>query len=73
MKTKDDVSEVLWVSRYRKYKREVTRDAGWMKRHGGERVQVTGKRGLWRVRARMPVIEFARFCSIEATREGKEG
>lgn len=62
----------LWCSRFRTTKRDAERDARWMRNHGGKRVTITGRRGLWRVRAKMPVGEFARFCAIEAARENKE-
>jgi len=62
----------LWCSRVRHYKRDADRDALWMSNHGGKYVKVTGKRGFWRVRAKMPVCDFAQFCSIEAAREGRK-
>ncbi len=40
-----------------------------MRRNGGKHVRVTGKRGLWRVCAKMPVGSFTHFCAIEAARD----
>ena len=62
----------LCVSRFRRLKADANRDAKWMREHRGASVKVTGKRGIWRVRAKMPLSEFAMFCCIEAKRESSK-
>ena len=63
----------LFVSRFRQTKKEADRDAKWFRRHGGKFVSVTGSRGgPWRVRAKMPIAEFAKFCTVEAHREARQ-
>ena len=64
------LSEALWCSRFREYKREADRDANWMRRNGGTHVKVSGKRGgPWEVRAKISACEFVKFVAIEAKRE----
>lgn len=68
-----NAAEPLFVSRFRRSKREAVRDANWMKRHGGKYVKITGKRGVpWRVRGKMGVGDFAHFRAIESAREARE-
>ena len=61
----------LFCSRFRTTRREAERDARGMRKHGGRSVAVAGKRGLWRVRVKMPLAAFAEFIQIEAERESR--
>jgi hypothetical protein len=56
----------LWVSRFASHKCDVIRMARWLKSAGCKRITITGKRGLWRVRARSTVLQLAQFAAIEA-------
>lgn len=59
----------LWCSRMYCNKRKADADATILRRHGGKYVRVTGSRGVWRVRSKISVADFAGFCVWEASRE----
>lgn len=64
----------LWCSRVLRLKRQADRAAAMMRRHGGTRVSITGKRGgPWRVRGFMSIEGLAKFVSIEARQESLRG
>lgn len=60
----------LWCSRILPFKRQAELAATIMRRHGGTRVSIIGKRGgPYRVRGLMSIEGLAKFASIEARRE----
>lgn len=56
----------LFCSRFGRTKKEAEKIAAKMRAVGGVEVTVTGQRGSWRVRGKVDVVRFCKFCADEA-------
>lgn len=61
--------EKLSCSRFARTKKQACKIASQFRAVGGIDVQITGKRGCWRVRGKVEIARFAKFCADEASRE----
>lgn len=61
--------EKMYCSRFSPTKIGAIKIASQFRAVGGIDVKITGKRGCWRVRGKVEVARFAKFCSDEASRE----
>lgn len=59
----------LFCSRFSPTKKQAEKIAGKMRAVGGVEVTITGHRGSWRVRCKVDVVRFCRFCADEAEHE----
>ena len=59
----------LFCSRFGRTKKEAEKIAAKMRAVGGVEVTITGQRGSWRVRGKVDVVRFCRFCADEAEHE----
>ena len=59
----------LWVTQFFTTRRAADKHAAWLTTRGGRYVRVTGKRGLWRVRARLPFGDVALSIAQELARK----
>ena len=66
------MTDKLFCSRFYRLKRDADRDAKLLRQLGATELNVTGVRGSWRVRAKIDVVKFAKFCAAEAKRECKK-
>jgi hypothetical protein len=55
----------LYCSRFSRRKKDAVRICSRLKALGATRLEIVGKRGEWRVRGRILVAAFARFCADE--------
>lgn len=55
-------SEKLFCSQFSKTKKEAEKIASKMRAVGGVGVTITGRRGLWRIRGKINIKVFAKFC-----------
>lgn len=63
----------LFCTRFFRRKKDAERAATWFKKHGATWLKMTEVDfyGKWRVRCRIEVSQFAKFCALEAKRESK--
>jgi hypothetical protein len=59
----------LYCSRFSRTKDDAIRIASMLRSIGGKCVVITGQKGAWRVRGKVDVAKFARFCANEAKDE----
>ena len=61
-----------WCHKFHYRKTDANRDARLLKQFGAKSATVTGRRGLWRVRANIAVALFVDFCAAEDRRKANK-
>jgi hypothetical protein len=61
--------ERMYCSRFSRTKIGAVKIASEFRAVGGIDVKITGRRGCWRVRGKVEIARFAKFCADEAQRE----
>ena len=70
---KHEKSRKLFCSRFSPTKKQAEKIAAKMRAVGGVNVLITGQRGAWRVRGKVDVARFCKFCADEAEHEQRSG